>query len=159
MYFKKDIRSILQFDNTNMASFLSTQQRRKCNMNRKMFLSLSIVMVCFLLVNIVGCAPSEDEKLITLIKESTLTGYESKTVGDATTAFLGNPKWSVQRTEDGNEYVTVTGSMTVAEKDVICALQFLVDTKNGVFQVQALEFNSVPQNQLMITALLTKMYE
>jgi hypothetical protein len=142
-----------------MASFLSTQQRRKCNMNRKMFLSLSIVMVCFLLVNIVGCAPSEDEKLITLIKESTLTGYESKTVGDATTAFLGNPKWSVQRTEDGNEYVTVTGSMTVAEKDVICALQFLVDTKNGVFQVQALEFNSVPQNQLMITALLTKMYE
>jgi hypothetical protein len=49
--------------------------------------------------------------------------------------------------------------MTVAEKDVICALQFLVDTKNGVFQVQALEFNSVPQNQLMITALLTKMYE
>jgi len=118
-----------------------------------------MTMACSLIVSLISCAPSEDEKLISLIKEGTLTGYDSKTVGAATTAFLGDPKWSVQRTEDGNEYVTVTGNMTYAGNAVNCALQFMVDTKNGIFQVQALEFNGVPQNQVMITALLTKMYE
>jgi hypothetical protein len=119
---------------------------------------LVVVLMC-VTAAFVSCAPSEDSKLISMVKEGTLSGYPNKTVGKAADSFLGNPKWSVQRIDGGGEYVTVTGAMTVAGQAVQSALQFHVDKDKGAFVIQALEINGVAQGQEVINALIEKMNE
>lgn len=117
-----------------------------------------LILVALILGFFLGCSSSKDDALISQIKGSTLSDYSGKTIGKAVDSFFGSPKWTVQWDKDQNEYVTITGGITYSGKDVTAALQFKVDKSNSYFEINALELNGIPQNQLMIDALLQKMY-
>ena len=49
--------------------------------------------------------------------------------------------------------------MTYMGKEVEGKIQFVVNKENGVFELHAFEMNRIPQNGLMVAALLQKMFE
>ena len=103
---------------------------------------------------------TNESAVVALVKSGTLNNFPSMTVGEAIDNFFGNPKWSyTTKDENGLEYVTVKGKITYMDKKVTATLQFQVNQNTGSFIPFALEFNDVPQSQMLIMSLLTKMYE
>jgi hypothetical protein len=95
---------------------------------------------------------------IEMVKSGHLSSYPNKTVGEGVSGFFGSPAWSSLES-DGTSYVNVKGQMTVFEKEVEGALQFKIDTSNSTFELNAIEFNGVPQNKLVQLALMKKIFE
>jgi len=95
---------------------------------------------------------------ISMVKNGTLSGYPNKTVGEAVEEFFGDPNWQAILGNDRNKYVNVTGSISYMQEEVRALMQFKLNVKNNSFEINALEFNGIPQNRLILTALLDKMY-
>jgi hypothetical protein len=119
-------------------------------------LTLLLVGMAF---GLASCAPSKDEILISIVKDGSLASHQNITLGKAVESFLGNPQWSVQRTADGNEYVSVIGDMTYLGKAVKGTLQFQVDQKTSSFKFQACEMNGIPQDRNFANILIEKFYK
>lgn len=118
--------------------------------------ALLAVSVAFLLL-LASC--SSDENVLK-VKGSKLSAYpSSKTIGEAIDAFFADAKWSSGTSDKGVAFVNAEGKITYADKEVTAVLQFQISKDGKTFQVNALEFNGVPQNQLMINGLLAKIYE
>ena len=124
----------------------------------RIFITITLSSL-FLLGSLTSCQSPEDSSLIAIVLGGKLAFHSNETLGQAVDSFFENPRWSVQRTEDGGEYVTVEGGLTFSGKPVKGALQFTVTRKNGTFKARSLELNGIPQNETMIVALMQKMYE
>ena len=96
---------------------------------------------------------------VTLVKTGHLSAYPNKTIGEATDAFIGNPRWESGTGQDGTEFVNVRGDIRYMDKPVEAALQFEINRRLGTFEVRALEFNGIPQNGLVQIGFLEEMYE
>ena len=96
---------------------------------------------------------------VTFVKTGHLPAHPSITIGEATDAFMGNPRWESGTAPDGTEFVNVRGEIRYMDKPVEAALQFEVNRRLGTFEVRALEFNGVPQNRFVQIGFLEKMYE
>ena len=94
-----------------------------------------------------------------MVKEGHLATYPNKTIGSAVDSFFGSPKWEAGVSESGTHFVNVSGKIMFMEKEVTAKLQFEVKPDAGTFNVNALEFNEIPQNQFVIAALLMKMFQ
>ncbi|MGL6168537.1 MAG: hypothetical protein ACRC0Y_09645 [Fusobacteriaceae bacterium] len=92
------------------------------------------------------------------VKNGKLSNYPQKTLGEAIDGFVGNAEWESIISDDGNSYVNITGIILFHEKEVEILIQYKVN-KDDSFEFNALEFNEIPQNFLMYSGLLKKMYE
>ncbi|MFD0715188.1 hypothetical protein [Paenibacillus sp. GCM10027626] len=92
------------------------------------------------------------------IKNGHLKNYPDKSVGDAFNDFFGSPTWKHFKAETGEEVVEFTGHMTYKETKVKARLQFIVN-EDDTFEVGALSFNDVPQNELIKSGVLLAVFD
>ena len=124
----------------------------------KKFALLIISLLCVLLVS--SCS---DSAAVQAVKNGHLESYPDKTISSAIDNFFGSPKWKSGIGSDGETQgktlVNVKGNIMYQDKKIEAELQFIVDNDTGTFKINALEFNGIPQNQLMIAGLIQKMFE
>lgn len=102
---------------------------------------------------------TKDNEILLSVKNGTLTNYPDIKIDDAFTNFFSSPTWKYFQAETGEHVVEFTGYCTYVEKEVKAKLQFLVEEGEESFEIGALEFNEVPQNELNKLALLAAIYE
>jgi hypothetical protein len=98
-----------------------------------------------------------DSPDVALVQNGHLKDYPNITIGKAAAGFMDNPSWDSGVSDDGARFVNVRGQVRYLDKTVDAFLQFEVYPDKQTFEVRALEFNGVPQNNLIKLALLAKM--
>ncbi|MGR6544847.1 hypothetical protein [Paenibacillus tundrae] len=99
-----------------------------------------------------------DNPHVQSIKNGHLENYPTKSVGDAFNDFFGSPTWKHFKAETGEEVVEFTGHMKYQETNLKARLQFVVN-ENGTFEIGALSFNDVPQNELIKNGVLSAVFD
>ena len=103
-------------------------------------------------------AKKEDPHIV-FVKEGSPVSYPDKTYGDAFDAFFASPSWKYFKGSDDNsdesyDVVEFTGYCTYQDVQVQACLQFTLDVDDSSFEATYLSFNDVPQNMLMLAALI-----
>ena len=99
-----------------------------------------------------------DSAEVQSVKGGTLYGHSEITLGEAVDGFMGNPQWESIEDENGNIYVNIKGDILYQDKEIEALLQYEVNA-DDTFDFNALEFNGIPQNEVMYNALIIKMYD
>jgi hypothetical protein len=120
-----------------------------------MIRALLLFLMCPLLVM---CAPI-DQKTLVAVRDGYLKVSGHSTIGEAFGKFLGDLEWTTGTTTDGQEFVNLAGKMTFAAKEVTAHIQFLFDKDGTSFAVHALDFNGVPQSEVILKGLVQKVYD
>lgn len=115
---------------------------------KKLFIALLMATLFF------SCGDSQE---VQMVKGGTLNSYPNKTLGQIIDGYVGSPKWESIVAKDGNKYVNITGTVKYYERDTEIALQYKINGNS--FELNALEFNGVPQNLFMYGALMEEMYQ
>ncbi len=106
---------------------------------------------------------SGDSPEIEMVKKGHFKDYPNVTIEKGIDNFFGSPKWESGTGTDGatkgKTLVNISGNIMFMEKEVKALLQFVVNNEDSTFEVNALEFNNIPQNLFMINGLLSKMFE
>ena len=126
--------------------------KRNLSVSTRLFIVLAIFVI-----SVFSCG-SSDSRIISIVRNGNLGTHPENTVGEAIDSFLDSSRWEVTIGQDGKNYVNVTGNIAYMGKTVKTVLQFKVDPGDGTFETSALEINGVPQNMLMLTAFVEKMY-
>lgn len=132
-----------------------------------LFMAFLAIVVPALLAQRDRARARSEPKAVHIVKSGYFTSHPApaKDIGDAVNAFFGDPKWESGIGTDpdpetqGKTLVNIKGKVRFMGKDVDAALQFVVNEDTGAFQARSLEFNGIPQNQLMLVGLIDKMYE
>lgn len=117
-----------------------------------------LLSICFLMVGC-GTTYNENNENIQFVKEGTLSGYSYTTCGEAFDDFFEDPKWGYFCSDTNEDVVEFTGKCLYDNVEVEVLMQFTLDKEAGTFSVNYLSFNDVPQNKLMVTALLEAVFE
>ena len=96
---------------------------------------------------------------INIVKTSSLEICPDATVEKMVNSFISNPSWEGGMTDEGINFVDISGEITYMNKPVDAVLQFIFSKDNTTFNYNAFEINEIPQNNLTATELLTKMCE
>jgi len=105
---------------------------------------------------LVGCGPDAEGSL-SLVKDGTWDGCPQKTLGKMATDYLPAPSWHFLVAEDGRKYVNLSSKITYKGEPVDAVIQFLVHEEGDTFEIHAFEMDGIPQDGLILTALLTNM--
>lgn len=116
---------------------------------------------------------AEDENVL-FVKEGISEAYPDITYGEAFESFFASPTWKYFNgtqegpDEDGDgksdyvieniDVVEFTGYCVYQEVEVKALIQFTLDKENGTFDVSYLSFNDIPQNNLILLALLEAVF-
>ncbi|MDF1581434.1 MAG: hypothetical protein P1P74_11760 [Desulfuromonadales bacterium] len=107
-----------------------------------------------------GCTKSVPSEEVALVKSGTLSACPDVPIGLAIDSFFNGAKWASGIGADGEskgkQLVNVEGEILFMDKPITAALQFVVDGEQKSFELHAMEFNGVPQNQLFMAALVRK---
>lgn len=114
-------------------------------------------------------AQAEDEHVLG-VKGGTSTAYPGKTFGEAFDSFFTAPTWKYfvgtkegtdedgdgkpDSTEENVGVVEFTGYCTYQDVEVKALVQFTLSGDGETFEASYLSFNEVPQNMLMLSALM-----
>lgn len=91
------------------------------------------------------------------VRNGYLTQYsEAVTVEEAFDNFFDNPKWSTYQ-EDGYTYVVFTGACEYLGERADARITFQITGEQ--FRTEQLDLNGVEQNDLILYAMLAKIYE
>ena len=99
---------------------------------------------------------SGEDSIVQQVKYAKLGSCPEKTVDEMAKGFMGSPSWSAGKSEDGNTFVNLEGDISFMEKKVSAVIQFIFND-DDTFKFNALEFNEIPQNNLIASSLLEKM--
>ena len=115
-----------------------------------------LIIVIFLspVFLLLGCT---DSKEVQMVKEGRLAACPGKSVDEMVSSYMGSPSWDSGTAEDGTKFVNIGGDITFHDKPVRALLQFQVDPAAGTFEFGALEFNEVPQINILAMGLLSNM--
>ncbi len=102
---------------------------------------------------------TKDNPFVLSVKNGHSESYPDKTIGEAFGTFFSSPTWKYFKAETGENVVEFTGYCVYMEKKVKAKMQFIVSENSDRFQVGALEFNDIPQNELTKAALFKAIYE
>ena len=129
-------------------------------LGKKILIVVGIILAIIILVSVFS-----SDANVKMLTESHMSACPQKTVGQMVNGFFASPSWSSgiahgnKDIPDGVTFVNLKGKIAYMDKPVEATLQFVFSEDNSEFSVQALEFNGIPQNQLMIWGLLEKMCE
>lgn len=123
---------------------------------------------------VANIAQMEDEH-VRGVKGGIPNAYPDKTYGEAFDSFFAAPTWKYfvgtkegpdedgdgkpDYTEENVDVVEFTGYCTYQDVEVKARIQFTLDKDGDTFSATYLSFNEVPQNMLMLSALLTRVFE
>lgn len=79
-------------------------------------------------------------------------------IGTAFENYFSNTKWQSFISEEGIEIVQFDGEFMYYDKNTDCSIQFEIYS-DGTFDIYAVEFNGIPQNKLIIAALIDEVME
>lgn len=113
------------------------------------------IIACYVGFSIIIYLMSSAE--IDQVKKGKLLHFNNKTIEEAIDGFFDSPSWESGTSNDGKSYVNVRGKIMYMNKEIDAEMQFRMN-ENKTFEINALEFNGIPQNNLMIIGLLSKMY-
>jgi hypothetical protein len=116
-----------------------------------------------------------DDENVLAVKGGTPNSYPEITYGDAFENFFAYPTWKYFKgtqegpddDEDGEPDYTIddidvvefTGNCTYSDVEVKALIQFVLDKDAGTFEATYLSFNDVPQSSLMLSGLLSTVFE
>ena len=101
---------------------------------------------------------SANDKYVQMVRNGYPSSHPSVSYEQAFTAFFGSPQWKHFKAEDGREVVEFTGDCTYQDAPVKARIQFVVHEQQGTFETAYLAFNEVPQNKLILAALIEKAF-
>lgn len=107
-----------------------------------------------LIIMVSGCT---DSKEVQMVKNGKLSFCPDATVEQVINNFMGSPTWESGESANGMTFVNIKGDITYAEKPISATIQFIINKKKGTFEFNALEFNKVPQMDIMALGLINKM--
>lgn len=93
-----------------------------------------------------------------MVKNGHPNEYPNRTYEQAFSNFFAQPQWKYFKSDDQQNVVEFTGDCTYQDVPVKARIQFVVDEKAGTFETTYLAFNEVPQNRLVLSALLEKTF-
>ena len=96
-----------------------------------------------------------DSANVLSVKDANLSSCPSATLGEMADAFMSNPSWRDFPSTSGSTVVELSGEITYDGYPADAIIQF--DLSGGSFEAVYLGINSVDQNLLVLSALLTKM--
>lgn len=96
---------------------------------------------------------------ISRVKNGFNKSYKYITYGEAFETFFYESTWQYFEAKTGEHVVEFSGICDGEEGKIRTKMQFIVHLKEGTFEVVAMTFNEVPQNPLMISGLLEKVFE
>ncbi|SEC01570.1 hypothetical protein [Paenibacillus sp. GP183] len=100
-----------------------------------------------------------NNKYVLGVKNGKNSSYPDVTYEQAFQNFFGSPTWKYFRSTTGANVVEFSGYCTYADVEVKAVLQFIISDDEQTFQIGALSFNEVPQNELIKGLLLKKVFE
>lgn len=139
---------------------------------KKKHIPFTTIWICttILLIGLSACGADDavnqavnvlqkDDPHIVYVKEGSPTAYPDKTYGEAFETFFASPSWKYFKgSNDGSDetcdIVEFTGYCTYQDVQVQACLQFTLDVDSNSFETTYLSFNEVPQNMLMLAALM-----
>jgi len=92
---------------------------------------------------------------VSSVKDASLSSCPTATLGEMADAFMTNPSWRDFPSTSGGTVVELTGEIAYDGLPADALIQF--DLSGGSFEAVYLGINSVDQNLLVLSALLTKM--
>ncbi len=104
-----------------------------------------------------------DNEYVLSVKGGSPKAYPDITYEEAFESFFGSPTWTYfqgTREEDDTQYdvVEFTGDCVYADVEVKALIQFTIDEEQGTFEATYLSFNDVPQTDVVLGALLEKVF-
>jgi len=117
---------------------------------------LKIIFISSFLFLLAGCG---SDPAVDLVKNGNLDNCPQKTLGQMADSFMSSPSWESLVADDGLTYVNLEGGITYDGIPVTALIQFLVNEDTDRFELNALEFNNIPQNAFMGIGLLNNMCE
>ena len=93
------------------------------------------------------------------VKTGSPEAYPDKTYGEAFDMFFANPQWLYFESDKGSDIVQFEGDCEYRDVEVHATIQFVIDIDNNSFNFEYLDFNGVPQTELIKYALITKVFE
>lgn len=94
---------------------------------------------------------------VEIVKDGCFTDFPEEqgytTVGEAFDNYFEDTKWRYFVSDDGSDIVEFEGIFLYCNKETHCRLKFELYAENR-FKTDALEFNGVPQSNIMINALI-----
>lgn len=100
----------------------------------------------------------KDEPHVLSVKNGHLDEYTDQTIGEAFEVFFGEPTWKYFKSDTQKDVVEFTGFLEYQGTEVKARMQFLLN-EDDTFEVGAVSFNDVPQNQLTTNSLLSTVFE
>ncbi|MDY3948899.1 MAG: hypothetical protein SOZ04_06075 [Bacilli bacterium] len=89
---------------------------------------LTVIMIVLNLIGMVGCESEEEYKARVI--NSVKTKMETALAEEPQYNQLTNKEWSYSKTKDGQEIVTLTGTITYIVQMPV-TIQYYIDTKEG----------------------------
>lgn len=107
----------------------------------------------------------EEENVLTADQyiQMVVNGYRVEdpehTYGEAFDAFFASPQWEFFVSDEDEKVVEFTGDCTYLDAPVTACIQFIINETDNTFEATWLDFNGVPQNTLILNALITKAFD
>jgi ribosomal protein S27AE len=122
---------------------------------------LGIVGVtCYLIFNTpLGSKVGVEDEHVTFVKNGSPISYPDITYDEAFSAFFSDTSWEYFVSDKGLDVVEFNGDCLYYDSEITVTIQFVLDMKNGTFEMEYVAFNDVPQSVLMSYALITKVFE
>ena len=95
---------------------------------------------------------------VSMVKNATNSTY-GITYGRAFNQFFSDPEWSYFTATTGEHVIEFEGEFSYDGLPATAKIQFVVDVYEGSFTIYHLSINDVDQSKLMLSALITKVFE
>lgn len=116
---------------------------------KKIFIPLGIVSLS------ASAASWFDSDYVRFAKEAQMNACPSVTLEQLVDGYMASPEWQSLEV-DGRSLVNITGGIYFHEKPIDALLQFEIND-DETLNINALEFNEIPQNQFMSAGLIEAM--
>lgn len=95
---------------------------------------------------------------VNMVKNATHSSYGIQ-YGKAFDRFFSSPSWRSFDSTTGKKVVEFTGRFSYSGSPATAKIQFTLDVSGGTFTATYLSINDVSQNQLMLSAMIQKVFE
>ena len=126
---------------------------------KKSWIPLILVIVVIIGIGVFLAVKPEQNSYIEYVQSGSPLDYPDRTYGEAFHNFFGYPKWRHFKSTENQDIVEFTGRCLYADVEVDVLIQFILYLEESEFEMAYLSFNDVPQNLLVMSALISVIFE
>lgn len=118
---------------------------------------VAVVLVAVFIASMGSDGSVYESEEVTRVKNGHFLNYSEDDgytdIGTAFENYFSDTSWESFTSEEGMEIVEFNGICMYYDEETNCSIQFELDDDGG-FDIYAMEFNDVPQNRIMINAVV-----